>query len=500
MTVNFTLTAAASIQVVGSLSASGAGLADFDIDSFALGDFVLNASSSTVSAVKQTLKLAAGSYAIDFAAGANSGSASGSASADLTLTIGTAKPPAITSANNVTFRLGQPSNFLVTTTGDPTPGIKETGFLPDGITFVDNGNGTATISGTPNVLDAIGDSVVTLTASNGIAVDATHPAANQFFTLTLAPALVQPVLPATHLVISTEPHNANAGSTIGTVTVLVEDKLGNVVVGNSSTVTLTLAGTAGGVLNGTLTAAASNGVATFGNLTMTKAGTYSVTASDPGLGTAKSTTFIISPDATTAHLVLTQSPVSPVLVGAKLTAMSAIVEDQFNNLIQNNNSVVTAVVAGGPSNGTVSGTTSVAIKNGVVSFKNLLLTRAGNYTLQLSDGGLPGNAPSVSVQATQGTAILATPHPAKSYKTGISIPFSFGLKSNLSKVIPFSGTVNITDKHGNVLGTMPVGATGALQLVLVGLVPGVYVCEANYSGDANHVAAVSGTFTLNVTA
>lgn len=53
----------------------------------------------------------------------------------------------ITSANSATATLHQEFSFTVTTTGVPTPSLKKMGKLPRGLTFVDNGNGTATISG-----------------------------------------------------------------------------------------------------------------------------------------------------------------------------------------------------------------------------------------------------------------------------------------------------------------------------------------------------------------
>ena len=56
--------------------------------------------------------------------------------------------PAITSANAATVHKGVPFNFTVTTTGSPIPTIALIGTLPGGIVFHDNGNGTATISGT----------------------------------------------------------------------------------------------------------------------------------------------------------------------------------------------------------------------------------------------------------------------------------------------------------------------------------------------------------------
>ncbi len=53
------------------------------------------------------------------------------------------------SANNASFTVGSAGSFLVTTTGTPTPALTESGALPSGVTFHDNGNGTATLSGTP---------------------------------------------------------------------------------------------------------------------------------------------------------------------------------------------------------------------------------------------------------------------------------------------------------------------------------------------------------------
>ena len=58
-------------------------------------------------------------------------------------------PPSITSAASATSNVGAPFSFTVYTTGEPVPALSEVGTLPSGITFTDNGNGTATITGTP---------------------------------------------------------------------------------------------------------------------------------------------------------------------------------------------------------------------------------------------------------------------------------------------------------------------------------------------------------------
>ncbi|MEO9238205.1 MAG: putative Ig domain-containing protein, partial [Jatrophihabitantaceae bacterium] len=94
-----------------------------------------------------------------------------------TLTVG--ESAAITSANSTTFVAGTAGSFTVTTAGGfPTPPhLTQTGTLPGGVTFVDNGNGTATLSGTAT---AGGVYPLTFTASNGGGADV-----SQAFTLTI---------------------------------------------------------------------------------------------------------------------------------------------------------------------------------------------------------------------------------------------------------------------------------------------------------------------------
>ena len=87
------------------------------------------------------------------------------------------QPPAITSANNATFTVGAAGSFTVDTTGFPNPSITETGALPTGVTFIDNGNGTGTLSGTPG---AAGSFSITFSAQNGVG-----SAVTQTFTLTI---------------------------------------------------------------------------------------------------------------------------------------------------------------------------------------------------------------------------------------------------------------------------------------------------------------------------
>ncbi len=83
--------------------------------------------------------------------------------------------PGFTSAASVTFTPSTRGSFTVTTSGYPTSVLTETGVLPSGVTFTDNGDGTATLAGVPT---ATGTFPLTLFAVNGV-----EPAAAQAFTL-----------------------------------------------------------------------------------------------------------------------------------------------------------------------------------------------------------------------------------------------------------------------------------------------------------------------------
>lgn len=110
--------------------------------------------------------------------------AAGTNTQNFTLTVN--QHPAFTNVSSTTFIAGSLGTFKIGASGFPAPTLSETNtdVLPGGVSFTDNGNGTATLSGTP-----AGGSGGTYTlhffATNGVSSDA-----NQTFTLTVneAPA------------------------------------------------------------------------------------------------------------------------------------------------------------------------------------------------------------------------------------------------------------------------------------------------------------------------
>ena len=203
------------------------------------------------------------------------------ASQTFTLTVDAA--PAITSADNTTFTEGQAGSFTVTSTGLPTASLSETGSLPGGVTFTDNGDGTATLAGTP-ATGSNGVYTVAITASNGVSPDA-----NQTFTLTVEAA------PAITSADSTTFVEGEGGSFTVTATGLPTPaftETGALPTGvtftDNGNGTATLAGTPAAGTNGVygLTIGASNGISPDASQTFT----LTVDAA-PAITSADSTTF-----------------------------------------------------------------------------------------------------------------------------------------------------------------------------------------------------------------
>ena len=98
------------------------------------------------------------------------------------------QPPSITSAASTSVGMRMPFDFTVTTAAYPTASIVESGSLPAGVTFIDNGDGTADLAGT-SVAGTAGSYPITITASNG----AGSPA-SQSFVLTVTSASSAPAI------------------------------------------------------------------------------------------------------------------------------------------------------------------------------------------------------------------------------------------------------------------------------------------------------------------
>jgi hypothetical protein len=101
---------------------------------------------------------------------------SGTATGELVLFIDTA--PVIKKIPDTTGSVGDPLGLTITTSGFSPPALTESGTLPDGATFTDNGDGTAALAGTP-AAGSGGVYPIAVTATNFAGTD------SQVFALTI---------------------------------------------------------------------------------------------------------------------------------------------------------------------------------------------------------------------------------------------------------------------------------------------------------------------------
>jgi len=199
---------------------------------------------------------------------------------------------------------------------------------------------------------------------------------------------------AAKLAFSQQPINAVAGAAISpAVTVLVQDANGNTVTTSNAAVTVALGANPGsGVLNGTLTQNAVNGVATFSGLSVTKVGIgYTLTAAATGLtGTTSSTFNIIAAGAT--QLAFTVQPTNTI-AAQPIANIQVTVQDANGNPITTGapaTAQITLAIGNnaGPG-GTLSGTAVATAVAGVATFAGLSIDKAGvGYTLSATSPGL----------------------------------------------------------------------------------------------------------------
>jgi streptogramin lyase len=196
-------------------------------------------------------------------------------------------------------------------------------------------------------------------------------------------------LTTSQLVVTTQPPaSVTAGSPFG-LTVTAEDSSGNPITSFNGTVTVALGNNPGGAtLGGTLTATASNGMATFSGLTLNKAASgYTFAVSASGLGEGVTNVITVTPAAAT-QLMITQQPPGTVKVNSGF-GFQASIEDQYGNVVTTAANTVTVAFANNPTGTTLGGTLSVTASQGVATFPGLTINKTGSgYTLQVTSSGL----------------------------------------------------------------------------------------------------------------
>jgi hypothetical protein len=298
-----------------------------------------------------------------------------------------------------------------------------------------------------------------------------------------------------------QPMDVMAGSTMASaIAVVLEDQYGNVALGDSSNITLAV-NSGPGPLGGTLIVQAAGGMATFNDVSLETAGTYTLDVSEGGSISATSNSFKVTP-AAPGKLVFVQQPSNVSAGNAMNPALSLQVEDQFGNVVTSDSSSVTLAVNTGP--GSAGGTTTVQDGNGLVIFSNLSLNKVGSYTLAASDPGLTG-ATSGSFSVTPGASSqLVFMQQPTNIKAGgtigpavtVAVEDQFG---NLVTSDASSVAVSVVNGASSVLnGTLTESAANGIATFadLTSTTAGTYMLDAS---DGALAAAQSGNFVVGST-
>lgn len=196
------------------------------------------------------------------------------------------------------------------------------------------------------------------------------------------------------LVFHTSPNNSTGGTPFTQQPVVyIEDSAGNLVVGDTSTVSLAIGVNVGnGTLSGCTQASNVNGVVTFTGCSIDKIGTgYTLTATDAidnlTLPSAPSSPFNITPGPGT-QLAFTTQPVGPTSGSVFGTQPAVTIEDAGGNTALSNTSAVTLAIGANPGGGTLSGCSETTVAS-VANFSGCSISQPGNgYTLVATDGTL----------------------------------------------------------------------------------------------------------------
>jgi alpha-tubulin suppressor-like RCC1 family protein len=180
-----------------------------------------------------------------------------------------------------------------------------------------------------------------------------------------------------------QPARGTAGVALGpAVRVELRNASGQPIYDAAVEVKIALVGSAGDTvpMRGTRAARTKAGVATFGDLVIERAGSYTLSATSGTLAAARSAPFTIEP-AAPANLVFLVQPADAQADRPIAPAIRVAVRDAFGNAATSANAPVSLTMGPNPGRGTLLGTLSVAPVAGIATFADARIDRTGAYTL-----------------------------------------------------------------------------------------------------------------------
>ena len=276
--------------------------------------------------------------------------------------------------------------------------------------------------------------------------------------------------------------------------VAIADAAGTTVKSATTPITLTLAGAPAGVaLAGTTTVSAVNGVATFRDVRIYKAGTYTLTAGAAGLEPATSGAFTITAGAARRLGFGTQPPPRLVAGPALAPAVRVAVQDVYRNTVPGATNRISLALSAGTTWAALSGTTSADAVDGVATFSDLSAGRIGTgFRLSAGSDGLAAANSSPFTVVTGAPARLAF----KVQPSGVAAmaPITPAVKISL---LDNAGNVVTTANHlvTVALGANPAGGTlsGTLTARAAAGVATFANLRVDKAGAGYTLSAASGT-------
>jgi hypothetical protein len=301
------------------------------------------------------------------------------------------------------------------------------------------------------------------------------------------------------MLFTAQPTTTTAGQVISSpsgVSVQLEDSDGNPITTAGTPVTLTL--TAGN--NAALTAPAQantdqNGIATFNNLSIAKAGTgYTLTASSSSIPSITSNAFDIVAGAAT-QVAFVQQPTAVASNQAIAPAVTVQIEDAYSNPVSTSGDNITIGLTNG-NGATFTGTSPEATSsNGLATFADLSIDKTGSYTLTAADTSQP-----LLTAGTSANFMVTAGAPGKLVFGSVPATGTAGIPVGQL-------TVDIEDAAGNLVSTgdnstLPVSillATSTSQgtLLATPITVNAVSGEATFTSDI--AFSLEGNYTLTAT-
>jgi hypothetical protein len=282
-----------------------------------------------------------------------------------------------------------------------------------------------------------------------------------------------------HLQFLNQPNDTPAGGDIdpGTgIQVELLDSNGNPMTGdNTDQVTLTTGTTAFGPVT------AVNGVATFGSVFLTTAGSYQLTASSTNFASVVSNSFNITPGQP-SQLEVTSQPKS-VRVGDSIGTIVVQVEDEFHNLETTVGGQMSVAMNGVPF--ALDGGYFETILGGVATFGDLSVSQAATgYDLMFSGAGFQVTSNAFDISPLDTTTVAAgasgTIGQDVTLRATVSpVNSSFPLAEGTVTFKVFNGSTQIGNSV--VSNTVDFGQASASFAIPSNTPPGSYTVEAFYS-------------------